>query len=138
MIVSQPSAADDVGGPPSGEVVQVFDTTLGDGGQAPGATLQLGDKLAIAHQLARLQVDAMEAGFPACSPDDFEAVQRVAREVAVPLELIGIEVPERQMPQGWSRFLEVADSTKEVEDGALLRIVGEFGADRPAIATVAS
>ena len=54
------------------------------------------------------------------------------------LELIGIRVPESQMPQVWSRFLEVADSTKEVGDEALLRIIGEVGTDGPATARVAS
>jgi 2-isopropylmalate synthase len=65
-------------------VVQFFDTTLRDGEQAPGATLHLEDKLAIARQLARLGVDVIEAGFPASSPGDFEAVQRIAREVEGP------------------------------------------------------
>ncbi len=67
-----------------GELVQFFDTTLRDGEQAPGATLHLEDKLAIARQLARLGVDVIEAGFPASSPGDFEAVQRIAREVEGP------------------------------------------------------
>lgn len=66
------------------EVVQFFDTTLRDGEQCPGATLHPADKLRIAHQLARLNVDVVEAGFPASSPGDFEAVQRIAREVEGP------------------------------------------------------
>ncbi|HUY25267.1 MAG TPA: 2-isopropylmalate synthase [Candidatus Saccharimonadales bacterium] len=66
------------------EVVQFFDTTLRDGEQCPGATLHPADKLRIAHQLARLKVDVVEAGFPASSPGDFEAVQRIAREVEGP------------------------------------------------------
>ncbi|MDX2077417.1 MAG: 2-isopropylmalate synthase [bacterium] len=58
-----------------------FDTTLRDGEQSPGATLTSAEKLEIARQLARLGVDVIEAGFPAASPDDLAAVQRVAREV---------------------------------------------------------
>jgi 2-isopropylmalate synthase len=62
-------------------VVRVFDTTLRDGEQSPGATLSSAEKLEIARQLARLGVDIIEAGFPATSPDDLAAVQRIAREV---------------------------------------------------------
>lgn len=81
MSAGQPATAT---GPPPVDVVQFLDTTLRDGEQAPGATLHLEDKLAIAHQLARLHVDVIEAGFPASSPGDFEAVQRIAREVDGP------------------------------------------------------
>lgn len=62
-------------------VVRFFDTTLRDGEQSPGATLSSAEKLEIARQLARLGVDIIEAGFPAASPDDLAAVQRIAREV---------------------------------------------------------
>ncbi|MGH7608345.1 MAG: 2-isopropylmalate synthase [Candidatus Dormibacteria bacterium] len=66
------------------ELVQFFDTTLRDGEQAPGASLRGQAKLEIARQLARLGVDVIEAGFPASSPGDFEAVRRIAREVVGP------------------------------------------------------
>ncbi len=59
----------------------IFDTTLRDGEQAPGIALTPDEKLAIAHQLARLQVDVIEAGFAASSDGDFEAVSRIASEV---------------------------------------------------------
>lgn len=62
-------------------VVRIFDTTLRDGEQSPGATLTSAEKLEIARQLAKLGVDIIEAGFPAASPDDLAAVQRIAREV---------------------------------------------------------
>jgi 2-isopropylmalate synthase len=62
-------------------VVRIFDTTLRDGEQSPGATLSSAEKLEIARQLSRLGVDIIEAGFPAASPDDLAAVQRIAREV---------------------------------------------------------
>lgn len=62
-------------------VVLFFDTTLRDGEQSPGATLSSAEKLEIARQLAKLGVDIIEAGFPAASPDDLAAVQRIAAEV---------------------------------------------------------
>ena len=64
--------------------VRIFDTTLRDGEQSPGATLTSSEKLEIARGLARLGVDVIEAGFPAASPDDLEAVSRIAREVGNP------------------------------------------------------
>src|SRR3954469_6101963 len=63
----------------------IFDTTLRDGEQSPGISLNPGEKLEIAHQLARLGVDVIEAGFPAASPGDFEAVRTIAREVHGPV-----------------------------------------------------
>ena len=64
--------------------VHVFDTTLRDAEQTPGASLTVPDKLEIAQQLARLNVDIIEAGFPISSNEDFEAVRRVALEVDGP------------------------------------------------------
>jgi 2-isopropylmalate synthase len=61
--------------------VIIFDTTLRDGEQSPGASLTVEEKVDIAHQLVRMGVDVIEAGFPITSPGDFEAVQRIAREV---------------------------------------------------------
>ncbi len=61
--------------------VLIFDTTLRDGEQSPGASLNLEEKLAIAMQLGRLGVDVIEAGFPFASPGDFSAVQRIAEQV---------------------------------------------------------
>jgi 2-isopropylmalate synthase len=63
------------------DTVLVFDTTLRDGEQSPGATLNVEEKLEIARQLSRLGVDICEAGFPIASPGDFEAVRRIAEEV---------------------------------------------------------
>jgi 2-isopropylmalate synthase len=65
--------------------VRVFDTTLRDGEQSPGISLNKQEKLEIAHQLARLGVDVIEAGFPITSPGDFESVQAIAREVEGPV-----------------------------------------------------
>ncbi|XP_023643860.1 2-isopropylmalate synthase 2, chloroplastic isoform X1 [Capsella rubella] len=61
--------------------VRIFDTTLRDGEQSPGATLTSKEKLDIARQLAKLGVDIIEAGFPAASKDDFEAVKTIAETV---------------------------------------------------------
>ena len=62
--------------------VYIFDTTLRDGEQSPGCSMNLEEKLRMAHQLERLQVDVIEAGFPVASPGDFDAVQAVAGEVS--------------------------------------------------------
>ncbi|WP_420630333.1 2-isopropylmalate synthase [Candidatus Leptofilum sp.] len=63
------------------ETVVIFDTTLRDGEQSPGATLNVEEKLEIARQLSRLGVDICEAGFPIASPGDFDAVRRIAEEI---------------------------------------------------------
>jgi 2-isopropylmalate synthase len=65
--------------------VKIFDTTLRDGEQSPGIALNRQEKLEIAHQLARLGVDVIEAGFPITSPGDFDAVQAIARQVHGPV-----------------------------------------------------
>jgi 2-isopropylmalate synthase len=63
------------------EKLIIFDTTLRDGEQCPGASLNIKEKLEIARQLALLKVDVIEAGFPAASPGDFESVKQIAEEV---------------------------------------------------------
>src|ERR1700743_2525309 len=65
--------------------VLIFDTTLRDGEQSPGISLNASEKLEIAQQLARLGVDVIEAGFPIASPGDFEGVQGIARTVEGPV-----------------------------------------------------
>ena len=69
---------------PAVDHVRIFDTTLRDGEQAPGCTMTLEEKLEVARQLARLNVDIIEAGFPAASPGDWAAVHQIAREVGTP------------------------------------------------------
>ena len=61
--------------------IRVFDTTLRDGEQTPGASLTVDEKVTVAKQLARLKVDVIEAGFPAASPGEMEAVRRISSEV---------------------------------------------------------
>src|SRR5690348_7165512 len=68
----------------SGDYVRIFDTTLRDGEQAPGCTMNVEEKIAIARQLERLNVDVIEAGFAASSPGDFESVRRIAQALSVP------------------------------------------------------
>jgi hypothetical protein len=104
--------------------VRVFDTTLRDGEQSPGASLTSAEKLEIARQLARLGVDVIEAGFPAASPDDLEAVRTIAREVGhstnrdarVPIILTRARQRQRhrrllggQMPHRASHLLATSD-----------------------------
>jgi 2-isopropylmalate synthase len=67
------------------ERVIIFDTTLRDGEQAAGGTLNIQEKLEIARQLEKLGVDIIEAGFPISSPGDFEAVRLIAKEVHAPV-----------------------------------------------------
>lgn len=67
--------------PQSVDRIIIFDTTLRDGEQSPGATLNVEEKLTIAKQLAKLGVDVIEAGFPFASPGDFEAVRQIAEAV---------------------------------------------------------
>ena len=77
MTTEQPRVHPDA---PQG-IVRIFDTTLRDGEQSPGATMNSAEKLEVARQLSVLGVDVIEAGFPAASPDDLEAVRRIAQEV---------------------------------------------------------
>src|SRR2546423_14757760 len=69
----------------SDDRVIIFDTTLRDGEQSPGISLDTGEKLEIAEQLARLGADYVEAGFPVASQGDFEAVEAIAKSVKGPV-----------------------------------------------------
>src|SRR4030066_93863 len=68
--------------------VRIFDTSLRDGEQSPGASLTSAEKLEIARALARMGVDVIEAGFPAASPDDLEGVRRIALGVGRGREMV--------------------------------------------------
>lgn len=70
--------------------VYFFDTTLRDGEQSPGATMNFQEKLRLAHQLEVLGVDIIEAGFPASSPGDFESVQAIARQAGEGMQVAGL------------------------------------------------
>ena len=69
--------------------VRIFDTTLRDGEQSPGATMTQKEKLEIAKQLSKLGVDIIEAGFPVASPGDYAAVRQIAEEVGNQIEADG-------------------------------------------------
>src|SRR6185312_5323864 len=90
----------------------IFDTTLRDGEQSPGASMNLPEKLEIAHALADLGVDVIEAGFPIASPGDFEAVQAIARQVRGPV-ICGLA---RCNPEDIDR---AAEAIKDAERGRI-------------------
>jgi 2-isopropylmalate synthase len=69
----------------SDETIKIFDTTLRDGEQSPGCSMNLSEKLALARQLAKLGVDIIEAGFPIASEGDLESVKAIARELREPV-----------------------------------------------------
>ncbi len=70
-------------------LIKIFDTTLRDGEQSPGASMNLAEKMQIAEMLVNLGVDVIEAGFPIASPGDFEAVQHIAQNIVGP-EICGL------------------------------------------------
>ncbi|HHY60065.1 MAG TPA: 2-isopropylmalate synthase, partial [Clostridia bacterium] len=81
--------------------VYIFDTTLRDGEQTPGVSLNIHEKLEIAAQLARLGVDVIEAGFPITSKGDFEAVQAIARSVKGPAICALARASEKDIDVAW-------------------------------------
>jgi 2-isopropylmalate synthase len=89
--------------------VRIFDTTLRDGEQAPGAGLTAAEKLEVARQLGRLRVDVIEAGFPAASPGDFEAVRRIAEEMRGGVAVAGLARCRDGDPQRAVEAIRVAE-----------------------------
>lgn len=89
--------------------ILVFDTTLRDGEQSPGVALNVHEKLEIARQLARLNVDIIEAGFPIASPGDAEAVKAVAREIKGPAICALARAKEKDIEVAWEsiRYAEI-------------------------------
>jgi 2-isopropylmalate synthase len=81
--------------------IKVFDTTLRDGEQSPGASMNIEEKLRIAKQLQKMKVDVIEAGFPIASEGDFEAVKKIAQTIKGP-EIAGLcRAQERDIDRGW-------------------------------------
>ena len=81
--------------------IRIFDTTLRDGEQSPGASMNMGEKMEVARALAGLGVDIIEAGFPIASQGDFEAVRAIATEVAGP-SICGLaRCQERDIDRAW-------------------------------------
>ncbi len=109
--------------------IEVFDTTLRDGEQAPGAALSSVDKLRMAKALAELRVDAIEAGFPAASADELDAVRRIAQEVkgstiaALARATDGdVDAAARALAPAERKRIHVFISTSEIHLERMLRI----------------
>ena len=81
--------------------IKIFDTTLRDGEQSPGASMNVGEKVQVAKQLARLGVDIIEAGFAIASPGDFEAVRAVGAEVEGPVICSLARAKEADIKRAW-------------------------------------
>ncbi len=81
--------------------VRIFDTTLRDGEQSPGCSMNIDEKIRVARQLAALQVDTIEAGFPIASPGDFEAVREVARKIEGPVICGLARAVEKDIDRAW-------------------------------------
>jgi 2-isopropylmalate synthase len=89
--------------------VRIFDTTLRDGEQAPGAGLTAAEKLEVARQLVRLKVDVIEAGFPAASDGDFEAVRRIAQDTKGGISVAALARCREGDPQRAIEAIKVAE-----------------------------
>jgi 2-isopropylmalate synthase len=114
-----------------GDKLAIFDTTLRDGEQAAGTRLGSREKLAIARQLARLNVDVIEAGYPASSPEDFEAVQQISRDVDGPI----ICALSRAVPEDIHACARALDKAKRprIHTGigsSDIHVMGKFRDDR--------
>jgi 2-isopropylmalate synthase len=81
--------------------IRIFDTTLRDGEQSPGASMNTGEKLQVARQLARLGVDIIEAGFAIASPGDFEAIKTIGGEVEGPVICSLARAKEQDIKRAW-------------------------------------
>ncbi len=112
------------------EKIIVFDTTLRDGEQSPGASLNVFEKVEIAKQLEKLKVDVIEAGFPVSSPAQFEAVKRIAGEVNVVIAAlarakeIDIKTAYDALSQAEKKRIHTFSSTSDYH------ILGKFGHER--------
>lgn len=108
----------------------IFDTTLRDGEQSPGAALNVFEKVEIAKQLEKLNVDAIEAGFPVSSPEQFEAVQRISDEVGIVVtslsrgKEVDIKAAYEAMKNAAKPRIHTFTSTSD------FHILGKFGHDR--------
>lgn len=89
-------------------VIRIFDTTLRDGEQSPGASMNVEEKLQVAKQLARLGVDVIEAGFAISSPGDFEAVKRIGNEVDGPIVCSLARAKEADIKKAWEALKDAA------------------------------
>src|SRR2546426_10295406 len=88
--------------------VIIFDTTLRDGEQSPGCSMNLAEKLRMARQLDRLEIDVIEAGFPIASDGDFEAVQSIAKEIRRPTIAALARATRQDILRAWGAGSEAA------------------------------
>jgi 2-isopropylmalate synthase len=95
-------------GKPSMDKVIIFDTTLRDGEQAAGGMLNAQEKLGIARQLEKLNVDVIEAGFPISSPGDFEAVRLIAKEIRTPTICALARANPEDIDRAWEAVKDAA------------------------------
>jgi 2-isopropylmalate synthase len=113
------------------ERILIFDTTLRDGEQIPGACLNAREKLEIALQLARLGVDAIEAGFPISSPGDFEAVKEIAEKVKGPTIVALARAVREDIEAAWNAIKGAERSRIHVFlPSSDIHIQKKFGTDR--------
>jgi len=89
--------------------VVIFDTTLRDGEQSPGASMNAAEKLRLARQLEKLGVDVMEAGFPASSPGDFESVQMIAQTIRNVQVTALARTSKEDIDRAWEAVREAAN-----------------------------
>src|SRR3989338_8577667 len=82
-------------------IIKIFDTTLRDGEQSPGASMNVEEKVQVARQLARLGVDIIEAGFAISSPGDFEAIKTIGAEVEGPIICSLARAKEEDIKRAW-------------------------------------
>ncbi len=92
------------------DTVRIFDTTLRDGEQSPGCSMNIKEKIHVARQLADLKVDVIEAGFPIASPGDFEAVREVARKIKGPVICGLARATEKDIDRAWEAVKEAERS----------------------------
>ena len=88
--------------------IRIFDTTLRDGEQSPGASMNIEEKILVAKQLARLNVDIIEAGFAFSSPGDFEAIRRIAQEVDGPVVCSLARAKPEDIDRAWEALKDAA------------------------------
>jgi len=91
------------------DYVTIFDTTLRDGEQSPGASMNAAEKLRLARQLEKLGVDVMEAGFPASSPGDFESVQMIAKKIRNVQVTALARTSKEDIDRAWEAVQEAAN-----------------------------
>lgn len=117
--------------------VIIFDTTLRDGEQCPGASMNKAEKLKVAEQLARLNVDVIEAGFPISSPGDFESVKEIAKAVKGPVIAALARIVEKDVERAAEalkpaakRRIHTFTSASDIQIDSILRMTRQQNLDK--------